>query len=135
MQNMLSFPNPVNEKAARTVAAVVLVARATLATGWYWLMLPIAYGFWARVGPYRSEAQSAGVGSDARGRAATGREALRCRGRRSALAQGIGAVISTAALVLGLILGLHTAADVLLGLLVIVGWRTVTASAARSSGC
>jgi hypothetical protein len=34
-------------------------------------------------------------------------------------AQGIGMVMSTAALVLGLILGLHTAADVLLGVFVV----------------
>jgi hypothetical protein len=34
-------------------------------------------------------------------------------------AQGMGAVMSSAALVLGLILGLHTAADVLLGLLIL----------------
>jgi hypothetical protein len=38
----------VNEKAARTVAAAVLViVLVTLATGSYWLLIPLAYGFWA----------------------------------------------------------------------------------------
>ncbi|HME04093.1 MAG TPA: DUF4395 domain-containing protein [Solirubrobacteraceae bacterium] len=47
---ILSFPNPVNEKAARTVAFVVmLLACVALATSWYWLLLPLAYGFVARV--------------------------------------------------------------------------------------
>ncbi len=54
--SVLGFPNPVNEKAARTVAGVV--ALASLATivlgtaidgGWLWLSAPIAYGFVARV--------------------------------------------------------------------------------------
>ena len=47
---MFSFPNPVNEKAARVVAGVVAVAGLIiLATGAYWLLIPVAYGFWARV--------------------------------------------------------------------------------------
>ena len=50
MKDFFSFPNPVNDKAARTVAAVVLLeVLVTLATGWYWLTIPLAYGFWARV--------------------------------------------------------------------------------------
>lgn len=36
---VFSFPNPVNEKAARLVAGVVCVlALVTLATRWYWLL-------------------------------------------------------------------------------------------------
>src|SRR3954449_7789146 len=47
---MFSFPNPVNEKAARVVAGVVAVtAVVILLTGWHWLLVPLAYGFWARV--------------------------------------------------------------------------------------
>ena len=43
MRELFSFPNPVNEKAARTVAGVVLVTVvAILATGWYWLLVPLA---------------------------------------------------------------------------------------------
>src|SRR5437763_15054925 len=50
MDRVLSFPNPVNEKAARVVAGVVLVTTiVVLATGDYWLLVPLAYGFWARV--------------------------------------------------------------------------------------
>ena len=44
------FPNPVNEKAARVVAAgVALISLVALVSGWYWLLLPLALGFWARV--------------------------------------------------------------------------------------
>jgi hypothetical protein len=47
---VFSFPNPVNEKAARMVAGVVAITAALiLATGAYWLLIPVAYGFWARV--------------------------------------------------------------------------------------
>src|SRR5437588_1564874 len=50
MRGFLSFPNPVNEKAARTVAFVVMVVCAVgLATSTYWLFVPLAYGFVARV--------------------------------------------------------------------------------------
>lgn len=50
MKKLFSFPNPVNEKAARTVASVVLITVIViLATGAYWLLIPLAYGFWARV--------------------------------------------------------------------------------------
>ena len=39
-----------NEKAARFVAGVVALTGITiLATGWYWLLIPVTYGFWARV--------------------------------------------------------------------------------------
>jgi Domain of unknown function (DUF4395) len=53
---LLSFPNPVDEVAARTVAAGVVLMSATtvvlsLTTGreWLWLSVAIAYGFLARV--------------------------------------------------------------------------------------
>ena len=49
MSTLLAFPNPVNEKAARTVAAAVAVTAAlALATGWLWLVYPLALGFLAR---------------------------------------------------------------------------------------
>ena len=42
MRDLISFPNPVNEKAARTVAGAVLVTIVViLATGWYWLLVPL----------------------------------------------------------------------------------------------
>lgn len=47
---MFSFPNPVNEVAARVVAAgVVLLCVATLVSGEHALLIVVAYGFWARV--------------------------------------------------------------------------------------
>lgn len=50
MTSLLSFPNPVNEKAARVVAAgVVAVTGLALLTGWTWLSLPLALGFLLRV--------------------------------------------------------------------------------------
>lgn len=55
-RSLFSFPNPVNEVAARTVAAGVLalslltiVLSTTLGVGWLWLTAPLAYGFLARV--------------------------------------------------------------------------------------
>ena len=47
---VFGFPNPVNEKAARTVAAgVALLAATTLLTGWHWIIAIMAVGFLARV--------------------------------------------------------------------------------------
>lgn len=44
-----SFPDPVNEVAARLVAGGVAVVAATaVVTGWHWLAVPLAYGFIAR---------------------------------------------------------------------------------------
>ena len=50
MSALFSFPNPVNDVAARTVAAGVLLMSATAAvTGQLWITIPLAYGFLARV--------------------------------------------------------------------------------------
>src|ERR1700712_6097498 len=50
MTELFSFPNPVNEKAARVVAAgVVLLCLLALLPGMTWLSLPIAVGFLLRV--------------------------------------------------------------------------------------
>lgn len=49
-QPFFSFPHPINESVARSVAAgVVVMAAATIAFDFPWLMLLIAYGFIARV--------------------------------------------------------------------------------------
>jgi hypothetical protein len=112
MRELFSFPNPVNEKAARVVAGFVLAGVIlTLATGWYWLLIPIAYGFWARVltGPTLSPL----------GRFAMDVVAPRLGPKKPVpgppkrFAQGMGAVMSTAALVLAFAAS-HTAADVVL---------------------
>jgi hypothetical protein len=49
-QPFFSFPNPINESVARSVAAgVVIMAVATIAFDFPWLMFLLAYGFIARV--------------------------------------------------------------------------------------
>jgi Domain of unknown function (DUF4395) len=113
MSTLFSFPNPVNDKAARTVAGVVLVTVIViLLTGAYWLLIPLAYGFWARVltGPTLSPL----------GWLAQNVIAPRLGERRPVagppkrFAQAMGTVMSTAALILALVAGDHTAADVVL---------------------
>lgn len=57
MRSIIGFPNPVNEKAARSVAGgVVLLSVVVLVTGWRWLVVLMALGFLARVltGPHLS---------------------------------------------------------------------------------
>ena len=118
MARLFSFPNPVNEKAARVVAGVVLIAvLVILATGAYWLLIPLAYGFWARVltGPTLSPL----------GWAAQNVVAPRLGPKKPVpgppkrFAQGMGAAMATAALVFGPILRYDTAADAILGLFVV----------------
>jgi hypothetical protein len=47
---LLGFPDPVNEVAARVVAAgVVLQVLLVLVLDWRWVLVPLAYGFVARV--------------------------------------------------------------------------------------
>ncbi len=49
-QPFFSFPNPINESVARSVAAgVVILAAATIAFDFPWLMFVLLYGFVARV--------------------------------------------------------------------------------------
>ena len=50
MRKLLTFPDPVNEVAARLVAGgVVLMSLVTLVFGLQWMLLVLAYGFVARV--------------------------------------------------------------------------------------
>ena len=49
MRRWLQFPNPVNELAARTVAAGVVVMSAAVLLGQRWVLVPLAWGFVARV--------------------------------------------------------------------------------------
>jgi hypothetical protein len=115
---VFSFPDPVNEKAARVVAFVVMaVAVVILATSAWWLLVPLAYGFWARVltGPTLSPL----------GRVATAGIAPRLGppvhvpGRPKRFAQGIGAALTTAAAVAALAFAAHTLATVLVALLIV----------------
>jgi hypothetical protein len=129
---VFSFPNPVNEKAARVVAGVVaLTAIVTLATSAYWLLIPLAYGFWARVltGPTLSPL----------GRFATRVAAPRLGAPRyvpgppKRFAQGMGAAITTTAAVLALGFGAEPATDVLL--LALVAAATLESVFAVCVGC
>lgn len=50
MKNFFSFPNPVNDASARSVAlGVVALSVITFATGEAWLLILLTYGFVARV--------------------------------------------------------------------------------------
>jgi hypothetical protein len=108
--DLFSFPNPVNDKAARVVAGVVLATVVLiLATTWYWLLIPLTYGFWARLltGPTLSP-----LGWTAQNVVAPRLGNPRpVAGPPKRFAQGIGAVMSSAALVLALIAGDHAVAD------------------------
>ena len=132
MRSIIGFPRTVNDKAARVVAAgVVALAIVTAATGWFWLTIPLAYGFWARVltGPRLSPL----------GQVATRVIAPRLGapkivpGPPKRFAQAMGVVMSTAALVLGLLLGLETAATAVL--LVLGAAASLEAFAGLCLGC
>jgi Domain of unknown function (DUF4395) len=118
MTGIFGFPNPVNEKAARVVAAVVFASSILiLATGWLWLLVVLAYGFWARVltGPRLSP-----LGWVAQRRIAPllG-EPRHVPGAPKRFAQGIGAALTTAAAGLGLAAGATGAATALVGALTV----------------
>lgn len=50
MPNPFPFPHPVNETSARIVAAgAVVMSAAFAATGAAWILIPLTYGFFARV--------------------------------------------------------------------------------------
>jgi hypothetical protein len=116
---LFSFPNPVNEVSARLVAAGVLVmSLAAIVLGQPWIAVVIAYGFVARVltGPTLSPLGQLVT------RVITPRLNVTPRpvpGPPKRFAQGMGAVFSVTAAVLGVGLGLDTAAYALLGLLVV----------------
>lgn len=110
------FPDPVNEVAARVVAGgVVLMSVAAIASGVQWMLVPIAYGFWARAltGPTLSPL----------GQLATRVVAPRLGPARPVpgppkrFAQAIGVTFSTAAIVLWFGAGEHEAAWFVLGAL------------------
>jgi Domain of unknown function (DUF4395) len=125
MNGLFSFPNPVNEKAARVVAGAVLaLVVVILLTTEYWLLIPLAYGFWARVlaGPTLSP-----LGWTAQNVIAPRLgDKKPVPGPPKRFSQALGAVMSTAALVLALVLGQHAAADgVLIVLLVPAGLESI----------
>jgi Domain of unknown function (DUF4395) len=115
---LLEFPNPVDEISARLVATgVVALTVLTLTTGVWWLLVPLAFGFVARVasGPRFSPL---GLLVTRVVRPRLGVQARLVPGPPKRFAQGIGAGFSLTASVL-VVLGLTTAAVVVLGLLLV----------------
>jgi hypothetical protein len=116
--SLFSFPNPVNEVAARLVAGGVLVlALVALVADLPALLIPLTLGFWARVltGPTLSPLGQLAT------RVVAPRLSRHTRlvpGPPKRFAQGIGAVVTTTATVCWLT-GDWWVAQVLLGLLVV----------------
>jgi hypothetical protein len=133
MHSLFSFPNPVNETSARTVAAVVAVlAVVAIAFQQGWLLPVIAYGFVARAltGPTLSPLGLLAT------RVVTPRLPLRARyapGPAKRFAQTIGAVFTVTATLVWYVVGSHLAASVLLG--VIAAFASLEAGFGLCVGC
>jgi len=116
-ERWFSFPNPVNETSARLVATgVVLQAAVFLAVPQWWVLVPLAYGFVARVssGPRFSPLGLLVT------KVITPRIAIEHRlvaGPPKRFAQGIGLVFSASALVAELAGATTVAVVIIAGLL------------------
>ncbi|MBA8793538.1 hypothetical protein FHX74_001143 [Friedmanniella endophytica] len=132
LASVLTFPNPVNEKAARVVAGcVVLSGLVILLGGWYWLTVPLAVGFALRV--------ASGPRFSLFGLLATrlvaprlGRAKL-VPGPPKRFAQAIGLTFSTAAAVLALVADQPLAAGIVLAVLVV--FATLESVVGFCAGC
>ncbi|WP_354701356.1 hypothetical protein DSM112329_01669 [Paraconexibacter sp. AEG42_29] len=132
MNDLFSFPNPVNEKAARVVAGVVaLTALLALATGWRWLLIPLAYGFIARAltGPTLSPLGRLAMDVIAPRLG----EKKQVAGPPKRFAQAIGAVCTTLGAIFAVGFGWNTAADVILVMMVV--FATLESVFALCVGC
>jgi hypothetical protein len=130
-RKVFAFPNPVNEYSARiTAALVVLLSLVTLLTGVGWGLAVIAGGFWLRVlfGPRISPF---GVLSVKVLTPLLGKKRL-VPGPPKRFAQGIGAAMSTAAVVL-FAAGLAPAAWIVLAALIVAA--SLEAFAGFCLGC
>lgn len=119
MTSIFSFPNPVNEVAARVVAAgVVLITVVILAFDQTWLILPLALGFLARVltGPTLSPLGQLATRVIA---PALPVEAKLVPGPPKRFAQGIGATLSGVACILHFGVGATTPALVLVAMITV----------------
>jgi hypothetical protein len=132
VHSLFSFPDPVNETSARLVAAgVVLLAVAFLSTGDGWLLVPLVYGFVARVatGPTLSPLGQLAT------RVVTPRLGFEHRfvpGPPKRFAQAIGVVFSSVAAVAWLV-GAPAVTYVALGMLVFAA--TLESAFAVCLGC
>ena len=118
LRQVFSFPNPVNEVAARVVAGmVVILSLAILLTGQWWLVFLLAYGFLARV--------ATGPTLSPMGQLSTRLIAPRIAqpkpvpGPPKRFAQTVGLACSVTALVLHFVAGLSVAAGVVLAMLTV----------------
>lgn len=103
--SLFSFPDPVNESAARTVAAGVLVmAIVALALRQPWMLVPLTFGFWARVltGPTLSPLGQLATRVVVPGLHLPWRPTP---GPPKRFAQGIGAALTTCAVILWAVVG------------------------------
>lgn len=119
LRDLFSFPNPVNEVSARLVAAgVVVLGLLTIVLGEPWLLVPLAYGFVARVltGPTLSPLGQLVT------RVITPAlpiEEKLVAGPPKRFAQGIGATLSVAAVIAHFGFGATTLAYVLVAMIVV----------------
>jgi hypothetical protein len=132
-KGLFAFPNPVNEVSARLVAAgVVGMTVLFLATRWGWVLVPLAYGFLARVttGPTLSPLGQLVT------RVVTPSLDIAPRdvaGPPKRFAQGIGATLSIAAFVSYFVFGNTTVAVVLVALITVAA--SLEAFAGFCLGC
>ncbi len=131
MKRVLGFPHPVNEKAARSVAAgVVVLSVASAVTGWWPVLVALTYGFAARV--------AAGPRFSPLGQLATRVVAPRfgepelVPGPPKRFAQAVGLAFSAAALTCNLA-GAHLMSTVLL--LVLALFATLESALGFCAGC
>ena len=115
---MFTFPDPVNEYVSRAVAGgVVVMGVIAIAFHQPWILIPLTYGFWARVlaGPRFSPLALLAS------RVVVpwlGRAPKLVPGPPKRFAQGMGVIFSTTALILAFGFGLVSAAWAVLALLI-----------------
>lgn len=130
LRRLFDFPDPVNELAARTVAAcVVVLTVAYVATGWLPLLAFLVYGFWARVltGPTLSPIGRLATRVVAPALEARGVRAHYSPGPPKRFAQGVGTAMSSVALILHLAGSTTAAAVVVAGITVAATLESVFA--------
>ena len=129
---LLRFPNPVNEVSARLVAAGVVLMTIAILAGQHWVLVPLAYGFVARVasGP-RFSPLGLLVTKVVVPRLAV--EPKLVPGPPKRVAQGIGAVLSVSALLSWVAFGNTTVALVLVAMITIAA--TLESVFAYCLGC
>jgi hypothetical protein len=119
MNELFRFPDPVNEVSARLVAGgVVLMALSVTLLDQHWVLIPLAYGFIARVftGPSLSPLGQLVT------RVITPRLAAPAKlvpGPPKRFAQGMGAVVTTSAALLWFVFDQQTAALALAWMIVV----------------